>query len=94
MHQIGWKADYSKSDYVSILGHGCRVSQFSQFYDRVFNQILPRPYVGCYQVEKGNLFFKEKCIVGLAKSVGIFVMVSISDMPTLKYWRNLENYDS
>ena len=24
--KLGWKAQYSKSDYVSILGHGCGVS--------------------------------------------------------------------
>ena len=41
--------------------------------------------MGCSEVEKGNLFVKN-IIVELAKSVGLFVMVSISDMPTLSYW--------
>ena len=32
---------------------------------------------------------KEKWIIALAKSVKIFVTVSISDIPTIKYWHNL-----
>ena len=61
MHKICWKANYLKSAYVSMLGHGCGVSQFTQFYDRIKHiyQILPRNYVGCSEVEKGNLFLKK-----------------------------------
>ena len=33
MHKNGWKAQYFKSDDVSIIGHGCGVSQYPQFYD-------------------------------------------------------------
>ena len=35
MHHIGWKANYFKSADVSMLGHGCGVSQFTQFYERI-----------------------------------------------------------
>ena len=48
-------------------------------------QILPCKYVGSYEGEKGNQFLKEKWIVDLEKLVGLFVMVSTSDMPTIKY---------
>ena len=33
MHKFGWKAQYFKSSDVSMLGHGCGVSQYPQFYD-------------------------------------------------------------
>ena len=53
-------------------------------------QMLPRPYVGSYSGEKGHQFFHKTCILALAKSVETFLMVSISDIPTIKYWQNLE----
>ena len=33
MHKNGWKAQYFKSADASMLGHGCGVSQYPQFYD-------------------------------------------------------------
>ena len=39
-----------------------------------------------YEGEKGNLFLKEKWIVDSEKPVELFVIVSISDMQTVKYW--------
>ena len=33
MHKLSWKAKYFKSADVSMLGHGCGVSQYPQFYD-------------------------------------------------------------
>ena len=33
MHKLGWKAQYFKSAGVSMLGHGCGVSQYPHFYD-------------------------------------------------------------
>ena len=35
MHKLGWKSKFFKSADVSILGHGCVVSQYPQFYDKV-----------------------------------------------------------
>ena len=32
---IGWKAPFFKSADVLMLGHGCGVSQYPQFYDRI-----------------------------------------------------------
>ena len=50
MNNLGWKAQFLKSAGVSILGHGCGVSKYPQFYDRIkyIYQMLPRPYVGSY----------------------------------------------
>ena len=33
MHKFCWKTQYFKSADVSMLGHGCGVSQYPQFYD-------------------------------------------------------------
>ena len=46
--------------------------------------------MGTYECEKGSLFLKENWILELSKSVGFFVMVPISDIPTIKYWQTLE----
>ena len=35
MHKIGWKENYFKSADVSMLGCGCGVSQFPQFYEKI-----------------------------------------------------------
>ena len=47
------------------------------------------PYVGNYSCEKGRQFFQENLIVALERSVEISVIVSISDIPSIKYWQNL-----
>ena len=53
--------------------------------------MLPRPYVESYSGKKGHQFLHEPWIIELAKSVETFFMVSISDMPTIKYCQNLES---
>ena len=35
MHNIGWKVQFFNSADVSMLVHGCGVSQYPQFYDRI-----------------------------------------------------------
>ena len=52
--------------------------------------MLPRPYLGSYFSEKGHQFFHKTWILALAKSVETFILVSICDMPTIRYWPNLE----
>ena len=47
--------------------------------------------MGSHFSEKGHKFFHKPWILALAKSVETFIMVSISDMPTIKYWQNLES---
>ena len=52
-------------------------------------QMLPRSYVGSYSGEKVHQFWHEQWIIALAKSYETCLMVSISDMPTIKYWKFL-----
>ena len=52
--------------------------------------MLPRPYVGSYLSEKGHQFLHTPWIFALSKLVENFILFSISDMPTIKYWQNLE----
>ena len=51
--------------------------------------MLPPPYVGKYFVEKDHQFLHKPWSLALAKPVETFIMVSISDIPTIKYWHNL-----
>ena len=53
--------------------------------------MIPCPYVESYSDEKGHQFLHEPWILSLSKSVETFFRVSISDMPTIKYWQNLES---
>ena len=70
-----------------MLGRGCGVSQYPQFYDRIKNIyiMLPLPYVESYIGEKGRHFLQEPWIISLDKSFETFFMVSISYMTTSKY---------
>ena len=49
--------------------------------------MLPRPYVGSYSGKKGHQFFHKPWILALAKSVETFIMVLISEIPTINYWK-------
>ena len=51
--------------------------------------MLPSPYVGRYSVEKGHQFWQKPWIIALAKLIETLIIVSIYDMPTIKYWQNL-----
>ena len=48
---IGKMVLFTSAD-VSMIGYGCGVSQYSQFYDRYEDkyQVLPRPYRGLFRV--------------------------------------------
>ena len=71
MHKIGWKAQYFKSAGVSVLRHGCGVSQYPKFYDTI------KIYIKCYnvhmweaiQLERVTNFLQNPWILTLAKSV-------------------------
>ena len=52
-------------------------------------QMLPCPYVGSYSGQKGHKILQQPWILALAKSVETFIIVSIYEMPTIKYWQNL-----
>ena len=51
---------------------------------------MPRPYMGSYSGEKGRQILQQPWIIELAKSTETFIIVSVYEMPTLKYWQNLE----
>ena len=60
------------------------------------SQILPIfyswhfiPYLGSYSGQKGQEILQQPWIIALAKSVETFIIVSINDMPTVKYWKIL-----
>ena len=46
--------------------------------------MLPRPYLGNYSGEKGHKIMQQSWIIALAKSVETFILVSISEMLTIK----------
>ena len=54
--------------------------------------MLPRPYLGGCSGENGHQFLQENWIIALEKSVETFIMVSISYVPTIKYWQNLGTF--
>ena len=45
--------------------------------------------MGSYSGEKGHQILHKPWMLALSKSVETFIMVSISDMPTIKYWKIL-----
>ena len=51
--------------------------------------LLPFPYKGSHPGDKGRQFFPEPWILALSQTVETCVMVSISDMPAVKYWKFL-----
>ena len=52
--------------------------------------MLPCPFVGIYSGEKSHQFLHETWIILLSKSVETFFMVSISDMPNIRYCKILQ----
>ena len=52
--------------------------------------MLPCPYLGRYSSENGHNILHKTWIIALEKLFETFVMVSITDSPTIKYWQNLE----
>ena len=46
----GWKNSYHTSTDVSMLGYGCGVSQYPQFFVKYLDMyhVLPRPYLGYF----------------------------------------------
>ena len=39
--------------------------------------------------ERGHQIFRQPCIIVLSKSIETFIIVSMIEMPTIKYWQNL-----
>ena len=51
--------------------------------------MLTRPYVGSYSGENVCQNLQQPWIIALSKSIEPFLIVSISDISTVKYWQNL-----
>ena len=60
---------------VAIIGHGCGVSQYPQFYDQHLEkyQLLPRPYLGSFEGYIGEKTTKANFILDLEGEALIFV---------------------
>ena len=75
LHDAVWEnSDFTSAD-ISMLGYGCGVSQYHQFYDKelFIYQLLPRPYKGYFEVFPGYKFVKIKWLLHLAYQAEEFV---------------------
>ena len=54
MHNICWKAQYFKSDDVSMLGHVYGVSQYPQFYEKIKKKYQNATTSTCEKIIKGK----------------------------------------
>ena len=55
----GWKYHYFKSVGVSMMVHGCGVTNFHHFYNKKLRiYMLPCSYLGSYEGEKENVLLK------------------------------------
>ena len=56
LHDAGWKNGYFDSSDAAMLGHGCGVFLYPQFYDKRLEkyQFLPRPYLGSFVRNNGK----------------------------------------
>ena len=64
IHKLVWKGNYFKYANVSILGHGCGVSQHPQFYERT------KKYIKCYQFHMWEAI-QVKRVTNFCKKIGL-----------------------
>ena len=71
-HDTGCKNIYFTSANVSMLGYGCGVSQYHQFYvkDLDMYQVLPHPYFGSFDGGPGDKLILKMGVI-LGKSIRI-----------------------
>ena len=62
MHKLGWKENYFKSADVPMLGHGCGVSQYPQFYGRTKR-------IKCYHIHTWEAI-QVKRVTNFCKKIG------------------------
>ena len=70
----------------SIVGYGCGVSRYSQFYyqDLDHYQALLRPYLGTFEGYTGKEFIKEKWLLDLEVQAETFFWGCIENITTDK----------
>ena len=69
LQDYGCKNSYFTSADVSMLGYGCGVYHYPQFYDKFLDmyQVLPRLYRGYFEVFSGDKFVKMGVILGISR---------------------------
>ena len=74
------KQFYTSAD-VYMLGYGCGMSQYPQFYDKELDryQVLPRPYRGSFEGFPGEKFVKM--VVRLGRSTQHFCQGNPQNIP-------------
>ena len=57
LHDSGWKNSSHISSDVAMLGYGCGVSVYPQFYDKKYISfhMLPRPYIRSFDGNSSDL---------------------------------------
>ena len=100
LHDTGCKNSYHTSTDVSMLGYGCGVSQYTQFFvkDLYMYQVLPCPYKGSFDGFPGYKFIK-KWVLDLPSQAETFVSKYIETKTTIddiekgersQYWKTLK----
>ena len=79
LHNTGWKKSYNTSADVSMIGYGCGVSMYPQFFvvDLYIYQMLPHPYLRYFSSGPGYQVLKQKWVLELANLAEIFVLERI-----------------
>ena len=79
LHNTGWKNSYHTSADVSMLGYGCGVSMYPQFFVEDLNiyQMLRRPYLISFDGGPGYKVLKQKWVLDLANRAETFVLECI-----------------
>ena len=56
LYDAGWGNNYFASADFSMLGYGCSVYQYPQFYAKYLDmyQVLPHPYIGSFDGFPGD----------------------------------------
>ena len=82
LHDCGWKNSSHKSADVAMLGYGCGVSVYPQFYDKkkLSFHMLPRPYIRSFDGKCSDLILKKEWVLNLAKRAETFVLEKIDLM--------------
>ena len=79
LHNTGWKNSYHNSADVSMLGYGCGVSMYPQFFveDLKIYQMLPCPYIRSFDGGPADQVLKQKWVLDLANRAETFVLERI-----------------
>ena len=79
LHDCGWKNSSHKSADVALLGYGCVVSKYPQFFEKDSKtfQMLPRPYIRSFDEQCYDKVLKQKWVLDMSNRAETFVLESI-----------------